>query len=228
MSRFLICGSPRTGGNLLCDLLTQAGIGKPGEWMNPDKVRPLLLEWKVPMSGYLHRLHEQKTYRGHFGCKVHWVERLWPQSMGIIQDFDDIVGPDGVYIFMRRNDLVAQAVSRHIAHTTGNWIDRTGGGTSARPTYHYAQISAFRDRVSKENNGWRAWFDEKGVVPHEVVFEEMVSDMDRVFRDVVDAIGAKQPAEMPAPRIHPQRGDWNKRFYQRFHEERSRRRAAGE
>jgi len=84
--------------------------------------------------------------------------------------------PDLRLVFIRRVDTVAQAVSFARAHLTGVWYRPEGADPGPDPGYDYDLIDGFVRQVEEHNTAWRRWFDEHGLEPFTVTYEDLVAD----------------------------------------------------
>jgi LPS sulfotransferase NodH len=84
------------------------------------------------------------------------------------------------FVFLRRADVVAQAVSWLRAEQTGTWYTgEIGGGTGTGepPTFDAGRIGRLVEVIGEHNAAWEAWFASAGVRPHRVSYEELDADM---------------------------------------------------
>src|SRR4051794_27948876 len=121
MTTYAICATPRSGSSLLCDLLWRCrSMGKPREYFNPRgymlrfaEDNGLMCEANVvDFPRYLETvLGEFSTPNGVFGTK------LFPMQLQKLMSFAAGRGflRTCTFFLMSRRDVVAQAVSWHIA-----------------------------------------------------------------------------------------------------------------
>jgi LPS sulfotransferase NodH len=146
--RYAILSTPRTGSNALCDLLAQTGIAG----MKNVHDASFFIGYGIGVvDGYANAVEayfeRNQTENGIEGCKIeydyleHLSMHLPPGSIGhIMKRFD-------CFIVLRRQDVIAQAVSRLIAQQTGQWTSEDSRGGEpvydcAAITYHIAHIRA--------------------------------------------------------------------------------------
>jgi trehalose 2-sulfotransferase len=135
-NKIFICATGRTGSWLLCRAMIHHGIGIPHEYFNAIHIRLLgprfgihaLADGRqlgfdsVARRAYLAELMHRRTINGIFAAKIHW---------GQYASYLD--NPEGVemlqrahFIHLYREDLLAQALSFHVAKETGRWgVDDT-------------------------------------------------------------------------------------------------------
>ncbi|HJQ52152.1 MAG TPA: Stf0 family sulfotransferase [Gaiellaceae bacterium] len=144
----LICFVARSGSWFLCGLLASTGVlGRPEEffWMPGDRVASQDLG---------HVLRRGSTSNRVFSCKFQlgqWSELLARARRGATDLPDrELVGrmfPNPLYIWLQREDTVAQAVSWSRAMQTGLWSTRNEG--SGEPRYDRSEIAGLL-----ELSGW--------------------------------------------------------------------------
>lgn len=159
--RYAILSTPRTGSNALCDLLAQTGIAG----MKTVKDASFFIGYGPDVREAHTRAVEDyfernRTENGIEGCKIEYdyLEHLsmWlsPGMVArILRRFD-------CFIVLRRQDVIAQAVSRLIAMQTGQWTSEDG--RSGEPvydgeaiTYHIAHIRAGEEFYRQMLMGFR-------------------------------------------------------------------------
>jgi LPS sulfotransferase NodH len=135
---YFVCGTPRSGSSLLLGLLESTGVaGRPQAYFRePDE--PLWADrWQVPRSAgggfdypdYVRAaLAAGRTGNGVFGAKLMWGT-LDELVVKLGRVFPDLAGDDAGllerafgrtgFVFLRRADVVAQAVSWLRAEQTG-------------------------------------------------------------------------------------------------------------
>jgi LPS sulfotransferase NodH len=127
---YFVCTSPRTGSWLLTDMLRQTGIaGRPAEHFdpNPDHERYWFERLGIASeAAYLPKIMGRATTpNGVFGSKLHWYqfgrlcERLGCTTPHSVPRALASAFPNLRYIWMRRRDVLAQAISLYRAQRPG-------------------------------------------------------------------------------------------------------------
>ena len=182
--RYLIVGTPRTGSSLLCDLLTQAGLGVPGEYYEPRLEQILTALWTPDHTesiDYMDEVFQRRTVDGIFGMKV-----VSPS------DYDRAILETNPHKTIRivRQDVEAQATSAARA-------ERTGEFTRFRhepPLDHY---NVYQDRI---NHFWSLfertdeWFDQNIPEAYVISFENLIYATDTTMRQTCEYLGHQLPA----------------------------------
>lgn len=200
---YLVCGTPRSGTWLLCGLLAGTGVaGRPHEYFWTGTEEPARKAWgTTTFAEYVRAvLAAGTTGNGVFGAKVMWasmpalVERLRASEGARDRDVLEAVFPSPRFVWVRREDTVAQAVSWSKAIQTGHWHHWDRPAT-IEPRFDLGQIDALVEEIDGHDEAWRRWFGDNGIDPLEVRFEELVSEQDRVVRRVLGALGIELPEE---------------------------------
>jgi trehalose 2-sulfotransferase len=210
---YLICCSERTGSTLLGDALSDTGVaGRPQGYFsrvalqNP-RVRRILKEAKDDDS-YLDKvLAAATTPNGVFGAKVHWEHfltliamagRLACAQHGEVHACGleplQFALPNLRCIWLVRRNEVARAISHYRAKRTNRWhvdsrwlTDDTDG--EGEPDFDFNQIDAFVRSGRSDEQRWQQFFREHNILPLDVVYEEMVMDLEATVRRVLGFVG---------------------------------------
>lgn len=238
---YFVCATPRTGSSLLLGLLESTGVaGRPQAYFrSPDE--PLWADrWRLPRTAdgdidyadYLRAaLAEGRTGNGVFGAKLMWgtVDELVARLATV---HPDLAGDDTAllgrafgrtrFVFLRRADVLAQAVSWLRAEQTGAWYlggdgEISGGGGGGVPTFDADAIGRLVEVIGRHDAAWRAWFAAAGVAPYVVSYEELDADPVGVTRAVLDFLGLDLPDGVAVvPRHRRQADDLNREWIRRY------------
>jgi LPS sulfotransferase NodH len=99
--------------------------------------------------------------------------------------------PSPRFIWMRREDTAAQAVSWSRAIQTGSWHHWDPGKPEAAPVYDRDQITALAREVVEDNAAWEVWFSANGVDPLVVWFDALATDPVPVTREALAFLGVE-------------------------------------
>ena len=140
--RYAVIGSPRTGTNLLCDYLSQLGLGVPMEYFSRWTIEDLPNRLgSLNPSEYGSDLLSNRT-SAFDDESVFGVKALWPYEWQRIQTF---IWPNRI-IRMFREEKEDQVLSYARARITGTWAVM---GDDELPTYDEAPEP--EDLVDAEN-----------------------------------------------------------------------------
>lgn len=184
----LIASTPRCGSHMLGHAMATTGLlGVPFEYCNGAN----LAEWKrrlgtATAEATLAALMARRTTpNGVFGIKAHYAHCA---ALG---------GPEGLFaalpglraVHLRRADVMRQAVSFAVARQTGVWI-RGQEGTGAPARYDADLLADCLAEIALQNALWASAFEEAGIEPLNLYYEEVVRDLPGAVAAVVRFAGA--------------------------------------
>ncbi len=205
---YVLCGTPRTGSTLLCNLLSSTGVlGRPESYFRePDEVAWATRFGLVTEGGQVRdyrafvnaALSAGTSSNGVFGVRIMWgsLGRM-TEGLGQVPGKSDLLmleealGPL-TFVHLQREDIAAQAVSWCRAEQTGYW--QQGDFIAQEPHQDIAHMRVLMETIRKHNAAWQAWFDAQEVEPHGVTYEQLVGDR----RRVIQGIAAKLDVELPS------------------------------
>jgi len=151
-----VCGVQRSGTWFLAHLLHSTGVvGLPNEWFHPGDVTKFMEGWGVSSyRDYLARVLTAGTSgSGVFASKLMWnyfeefqfeIRRLTGDYESSDIELIESVFPRPRFVWIRREDVVAQAVSWSKASQTGQY--GSGQAQAREPVYEIGRASC-RERV---------------------------------------------------------------------------------
>jgi LPS sulfotransferase NodH len=204
----VICALPRTGSSLVGYLLGKNGLGRPAEWFWRDDVARNKEAWGVSrFEDYLARALEEGTSdRGIFGVKLMWGylrDVLFElRRLSRAYDTDDVSVlrasfGEPSFIWVRRRNAVAQAVSWAKAVQTGQWA--ADQAATAEPAFDFEQIDGLYQIARIHDGEWSRWFASHSIAPFELVYEELCLEPERVVRDALGCLGHLGEPELGPP-----------------------------
>jgi LPS sulfotransferase NodH len=214
---YLVCSIPRSGSNLLCELLFGSGVaGVPTELFHPHYMRVLKRRWGIETAEeYMRELLVRKTGpNGVFGAKAHWGQ--YHPLFGTTDPRE--VLPDLRVISMTRRDHLRQAVSWVRALQTLSWQSSHNERQERPLEFDPEHITRKLGRIGREEEAWRALFDRYGIEAHEIVYEELVSDQNGTLREALEFIGVEPPArpQVEQPRLERQADALSEQWVERY------------
>lgn len=219
---YLICCNPRSGSHLLADGLTATGIaGKPVERFprfseqDPSFTSEQADEWvtvhppNAPFDededrAYIEKILEDgMSENGVFGLNLHWfqfadaIKRLSAYTGN--GENDDPKGvfenafPNLSYIWLRRRDRIAQAVSWYKAILTLQYYRMEGDSAKkneeAELVFNYKKIQTYLSALQNGDNGWLEYFSSRGIEPIVVEYEDFIANYAGTIRRVMEGLG---------------------------------------
>jgi LPS sulfotransferase NodH len=237
---YFVCATPRTGSSLLLGLLESTGVGgRPQAYFRAPDEALWADRWGL-RGGFDYGEYVRaarvagSSPNGVFGAKLMWgtldevVEKLGavhPELAG-----DDVALLSRAFgrtrfVFLRREDVLAQAVSWVRAEQTGRWfVSVSGSGSSSGgsssggssfggsssggeisgghgngrvPVFDAGAIGRFVDLIEEHNAAWEAWFGAWGIRPHVISYEKVDADNGAAIRGILGFLGIA-PGGTPA------------------------------
>ena len=219
LDSYIICGTPRTGSTLLCDLLAKTNrAGRPDSFYGGAFRGDWAKEWKLPEPGTMDRAAYERLYldtaiRKGTGDTPIFGLRLMREDVANLSDLLNLVYPGFsadsarferafgrcLYIHLNRADKLAQAVSYIKARQSGLWhiapdgteIERLGEPQPLR--YDYGQIRAETKRLEAFEQDWQAWFEAENIRPIRISYEALALEPASTLIDLCAALGIEPP-----------------------------------
>ena len=199
--------SQRTGSFFLSRAMLHHGIGVPHGYFNNRHVSSIARRVGIAALGdgfaagadpslrraYIHEILSRRTVNGVFAAKLQWGQ--YAQQLDNPEGHDLLDGSHFIYLY--REDLLAQAISVHGAMETGMWgLD--GRATSIVPeTPRFFDQQLIQDRLQRlaENEtNWRLFFARAGITPLIISpYEQLVADMPATMRRIIAAFALSLP-----------------------------------
>jgi LPS sulfotransferase NodH len=203
VSNYIICATPRSGSNLLCELLSSLGFaGNPQEhlWDPPGKEpQPLAERWpRVLRAG--------TGDNSVFGLKLMWyqadrLERELPEVLGMPgRPLSRILAAtlsDPRYIYLTRRDRLRQAISFTRAVQTEQW--RSMDTIAREPRYDAKAIAHGIDFLVQDEANWQAFFTRNTLSPYRLFYEELDSGLEGAVAAVLTYLGYADPLHISLP-----------------------------
>jgi LPS sulfotransferase NodH len=243
---YFLCADARTGSSLLAAALRLTErIGKPFEYFVETEIEApwLRAELHVPDSLRFTSFRDWRDYiikagsefNGVFGATVHWfklsnaVETFRTEAPGGPTKPVDALRaffPELRFIWLSRDNIVAQAVSHYVAISTGVWNRRTDykpgdGRTDHLASYDFDAIDWQVKSALVAYEGWRDTLADARELTLPLSYEQLSDDLNgavgKVFAHLGVAPGSK-PA--PPPPLRKQASQWSVDLERRYRAER--------
>lgn len=217
---YVVATTQRTGSHYLAHLLGGLGsVGVPFEYLNAYRASLELAArgWPDTEASQVRLFEEIRRRRtgttGWFGLKAHW--HTW-ETMMLSHRVRELVRPRH-FIYLSRDDTVAQAVSLAVAEQTGVWVD-IRQPRPVPPRYSRAHIEDAHERISWERREWDRYFAEEHVDVLRLSYEQLLTDPDAAVEQVLLHLcgTTDRPAPRALPPMNPRADDlihdWAKRY----------------
>ncbi len=211
---YLICTEPRTGSTLLADALTRTGIaGRPEEYFGEPGGHHDAY-WMRRVGARNEAEHVDRviaaatTDNGVFGVKVHWPQvdglrrRLAQTADGPMAIAEDASLDAALrarlgtprYVWLRRKNKVAQAISYYRAAHTGVWSSAKGRSDQAVApdralAFDFAAIDRCFVMLREYDWQWNNYFRSHRLAPLMIAYEDLVANLDLTVRGILQFLG---------------------------------------
>jgi LPS sulfotransferase NodH len=194
--QYVICATPRTGSNLLCDYLINAGIlGKPGEFFNSEVIQ---LEYygkmRLPpktlsVERYIQWLKANFcSANGVFGFKILYYHF---EQFRFFPAFRQLFNESRV-VWLTRRSKIRQAVSYHIALSTDHWAPKDEARKplgAGRLIFDFEKINARLRELTEVDQAWLTAFACLGLDYKTVVYEDFIQDPRHFLGELAGEMG---------------------------------------
>lgn len=216
LSSYIICTTPRSGSWMLCSILAQTGIaGKPTEFFGPTLGEEFRSNQHVAHAGdvlgYLDRIIAPSTTpNGVFGMKLLASQtevflRRAAEHKNVpftsLQTALESEFPHLQYLWLTRQNKVAQAISFYRALTTQTWVLREGTvPAQTRPVAydHFAIQRCYQD-ILLSDAYWAGYFRTHGISPLVLTYEELLAERESVIQHALRYLGLPADIRIPGP-----------------------------
>ncbi len=233
---YIIASTMRTGSYLLCEGLEATGCaGHPKEIFCPERRENYAGEWRLPrevgLDDFLRAAVEKgTTENGVFGMKIHW-HHVGPlaRECGVTGEPGQVLPrffPGAKYVYLRRRNRRAQAISWYRAKVTNQWWLIPGvienDLTKEQPQFHAPEIRRLEVELERQQRGWDEFFATQRVEVLAMDYETLAADYRGEVARVLAFIGEDptRAAELPEPRMMRQRDglteEWERRMDAEF------------
>ena len=196
---YLIASSPRSGSQLLGDLLTSTGLaGFPMEYFNPwymGDATNFFPDDLLYGPEHIQRLIEKYTTpNGVFGTKAHFLQVI---NFAGLDNLEHLYPAPLKYISLRRRDFTRQGISLARAVQTDSYNSTMQPARD--PVYNYDQIFQCIREVRVDAKGWETYFQQRGIEPLRIVYEDFVVDPGDTLQRIFDFLEIAVPAGFQMP-----------------------------
>lgn len=216
---YIICGTPRTGSTLLCDLLASTKrAGNPNSFYGRKFLAWWAGQWNLPspetMSVRDYDIEYLKTAIkvGKGGTDIFGL-RLMRENLGELSEVLDQIYPGLptdrarlekafgklLYLHLSRENKLAQAVSLIKAEQTGLWHVAPDGTEIERLAppkdleYDFARIRRELADLESYDTAWNSWFAEQQIMPLRIGYEALSADPAATLIRICAALGIAAP-----------------------------------
>ena len=245
---YFVCCNARTGSSLLLDILRQTGVaGNPFPYFRPGGMalaglRQIIgVSMDEPFTGYRNwrerillagsqngDIFSTKLFPGHVPNAIEaFSQGHEGQTPSLVEALAGYFS-DVRLIWLRRANLVAQAVSHYAAIKSGEWFALPGERPSIDlenvAPYDFLEIDALVAGAASDDALWGQILEGSTIPILSLTYEELAADMDGTTRDALRFLGlSDQVPTIPATVRVKQATDWSLELERRYRAERSER-----
>jgi trehalose 2-sulfotransferase len=224
---YIVASTDRSGSTFLCSMLWRTGVlGAPAEYWNyrvRSEAKPIGTQMMERLDAsspadYLKKLLACRTSKnGVFAAKAHSFD--FKEALRKFPTMLEMLSPTN-YIYIRRQDKVAQAVSMAKATQTGAWVANTKARTK-NLQYDRDLISRCLGFVERQDRDWAEWFEGNQIDPFVVIYENLTADPGGVVRAIIEFLGVQndERQEVNPPDLEKQGDEINEEWVARFQRE---------
>lgn len=243
---YFICGTQRTGSNLLCEALTLSGVaGRPTEHFVPPFSGSQALGHEYAgfeRSAWARRrgiesfpaffdavVAETVTPNGVFGTKLMW--NALGGSLDRLAELPECAGlepPERLraafteprFIHLRRRNRVRQAVSWALASQTGHYStwEAAARAPLTEPVFDPHLLDGLHRLIRDAELGWHSFFQAIGVEPLGLWFEDLTADLHAGLTCILSRLGLPAADRLALERLRhqPQATELNVEWEERY------------
>ena len=212
---YIICTAPRSGSTMLCSMLSATGVaGQPDSFFHGATLAAWAEGLQLKLGASLSERVAMETVvaeamrlgrgaSGVFGLRLQahsmapFFRKLGvmrPEVAGDLGRFRAVFGPCR-FVYLKREDKVAQAVSYVKAEQSGLWHVAPDGreverlAAPAVPRYDANRIAACVEEMVGYDRQWEDWFAAERVAPLRLSYDALAARPDAVLAQVLTALG---------------------------------------
>ena len=179
----IIINENRCGSNYLCALMSATGkLGNPNEYFNPNMTFD---NASTIYERYQAACKTGMTANGIMAIKLftnHW--NMLEHSIVFSELF-----PNRYWIWLRRQDLLAQSISHVIAMQTRAWTSQVKPDTT--PIYSSDAISYKLKDIAINESRWRIFFSRNGISPLTLWHEDLITQSQDIIIRIAAYVGVE-------------------------------------
>ncbi len=218
--QYAICLVPRSGSTVLAHLLKNTGrFGFPNEWMAVALAEGEARETGSPDWDTLFRrvMARYASDNGVSGIELALAHLTWGrQATGR----PDILDPGWTYFYLRRRNIVRQAISMHVAHQSGvlHSFQMTDDSRKGRDAvlYDTPAIRSWIKFLQDEELKWEREFGRMGIEPIRLYYEDITARPERAVRLFSNVLGLPETPTIKTSTIErigtSRTDDWEARY----------------
>lgn len=195
LKSILLCMTPRSGSTYLGSALE---MNKVARFREHFRVAGGTLQKAVKESGaksfedYVLARIATLRVKDVFGAKTDWLQFAPLYYFGAYERYFR----NAHYIYLTREDVLAQAISRYIATETGYFhsVNKHLENTkSVEVEFDFDKLWRHAEHLIEMQSAWERFFATEGISPLRLTYEELEADPADVLRRISDFVGVALP-----------------------------------
>ena len=171
---------PRSGSTYLTHLLRATDrFGYPQEWCNDSSIKPIIGELGAKtFESYMHLLmRKHASPNGVFGIEISYPQL---KNANEIADLYNILGNKTKFMYLRRINCVAQAISLYIAECSGVFhsYEITTDTEQKRQSVQYngEELKKRIEMLINQEHAFEAEFERRSIEPERLYYEKIIDN----------------------------------------------------
>ncbi|MBC2776034.1 Stf0 family sulfotransferase [Parasphingopyxis marina] len=196
--KIVICMTPRSGSSYLSSVLSENGLGKVQEHFRVVKgaLEALCEKRKLEtVEQWVAERIANLSTGGIYGFKADWPQFVPIYYLGGY----DYFFRDAAFVYLTRNDVMAQAISRYISTETGYFhsVQADLAHTVEKDIeLDFDKLQGHLDRIVDMQGDWERFFAHEGISPLRISYEEIDADAGAVVRKIGSYAGLQLPEDL--------------------------------
>lgn len=216
---YAIVGTQRSGSNYVCSVLRSIpGFGDPREYFSPvhiheENKRIQAREDAISFAKSLITTVPENTY---FGFKIHYLqffENFINKKVKLHDAF-----PEMSVIFLRRSNIMAQAISLWKAELTQSWVSNME--SQREPYYKFEEIRKRYFDLKIHDLMWEKYLSDEKIPYLNIIYEDMEKNEKKFFFNILAFLGETERfGQIKKPSIKKQANTQSQEWEVRFRNE---------
>ena len=233
----VLCATQRCGSTMIMEDMRNSGVlGKPEEYFIPWNPMRKGIDWSAE---YEKILQKASTSNGVVSFKV--MANQLPDIEAALDGepvtdnrafsrFRDMIG-DAVWVYIRREDILRQAISREISrqtgvnHATAESSDEHFAGNTMKGyrsdynigvKYSESAIHKALDDIVAENIIWKRFFRDWDILPYTITYENAEHIFPHHIEMMAQLCGVSLPETLPERKMVKLANKVNEEWYERY------------
>lgn len=216
---FGIVGTQRSGSNYICSALRSIdGLGDPREYFSPVHIHEesKRIQVKEDALEFSKEIIENVPKGEFFSFKLHYLQ-FFENFLTKGVDLNDAF-PEMKTIFLRRSNVIAQAISLWKAELTQSWV--SGMDEKRKTHYNFGEIRNRYYDLKIHDLMWDKYLSDNNISFLNIIYEDIEKNEQKFFYNIVAFIGeADKFNQMKYPELKRQANRQSKEWEVRFREE---------